>query len=214
MAQRSIFLDLSVLVDLSEVRRAAFVTAFNAHARGLPAPLAQTAWSPMSELKLDGLAPAAQLLALRAAHPELTLDEPAFYAALDAEVLAGAAALQLPARPREALAYLAPLCAARIEVVGALPHAEFLRLMVRMDVLLYVSLTECYPMLLLEGMAAGIPVLVSNTHRVLQGDAVLAQALVVQQPDSPDAVRERILAVVSAGSSSAQRSALAQAVEY
>ena len=106
--QRSIFLDLSVLVDLSEVRRAAFVAAFNAHARGLPAPLAQTAWSPMSELKLDGLAPAAQLLALRAAHPALALDEPAFYAALDAEVLAGAGALQLPARPREALAYLAP----------------------------------------------------------------------------------------------------------
>jgi glycosyltransferase involved in cell wall biosynthesis len=89
------------------------------------------------------------------------------------------------------LAYL-PLCAARIEVMGLLPHADFLQEMVRMDVLLYASLTECYPMLLLEGMAAGVPVVVSRTHRVLEGDAVLQQALVVEEPDSPDAVRDMI----------------------
>jgi hypothetical protein len=93
------------------------------------------------------------------------------------------------------LAYL-PLCAARIIVTGPLPHAQFLRELVRMDVLLYASLTECYPMLLLEGLAAGIPVVVSRTHRVLQGDAVLQQALVVEEPDSPDAVREKLVGAV------------------
>ena len=90
------------------------------------------------------------------------------------------------------LAYL-PLCRARLVVTGLLPHAQFLQEMVRMDVLLYASFTECFPMLLVEAMAAGIPVLVSRTHHILDEDPVLLQALLVEEPDSPDAIRERVL---------------------
>ena len=105
---RTVFLDLDVLVDLSECRREAFVQAFNACAAGAP-PLALPAWSPMSATKLEGLRPAAQLATLRAAHPTLTLDDAAFYAALRVNLVAAARARAYPsAAVAGALGFLAP----------------------------------------------------------------------------------------------------------
>ena len=90
------------------------------------------------------------------------------------------------------LAYLHG-CAAALVEAGSLPHGELLRELARMDVLMYVSFTECFPMLLLEGMSVGVPVVVSRTHRVLDGDPVLRQALVAEEADSPDSIRRVLL---------------------
>ena len=72
---------------------------------------------------------------------------------------------------------------------GYLAHGLFLEEAARMDVLMYVSLTECYPMLVLEAITLGIPVVVSRTHHMLDLDAVLAKALTVDEADNPENIK-------------------------
>ena len=79
-----------------------------------------------------------------------------------------------------------------IVITGFLEHDRFLAELSRMDVLSYVTLTECYPMLVLEAAAAGVPVVVSRTHRIFDNEPTLFEALVVFEADSPSAIAAKI----------------------
>ena len=87
-------------------------------------------------------------------------------------------------------------CAAPVVVTGLLPHAQFLQELVRMDIVMYVSLTECYPMLVVEAMSLGIPVVVSRTHHILDSDDLLRSSLVVDEADNPAAILAKLLEAV------------------
>ena len=88
-------------------------------------------------------------------------------------------------------------CAAPIVATGLLPHAQFLEELVRMDLVMYVSLTECYPMLVIEAMSVGIPAVVSRTHHIFDADEVLRESLVVDEADNPEAILSRLLVAVA-----------------
>jgi glycosyltransferase involved in cell wall biosynthesis len=88
-------------------------------------------------------------------------------------------------------------CVAQIVEMGVLPHDQFVAEATKMDVLMYVSLVECFPMLVLESAAAGIPILVSRTHHIFDSDPVLERALVVQEADNPSEMGEHLAALAS-----------------
>ena len=96
-------------------------------------------------------------------------------------------------------------CQAQIVETGLLPHDQFIVEVTKMDVLLYVSLVECFPMLVLESAAAGIPILVSRTHHIFDSDPVLDRALVVREADSPSEISQRLAALTSPAAREALR---------
>ena len=103
-------------------------------------------------------------------------------------------------------------CPAPVLVHGELPAPDFAALLARMDVVMYVSLTECSPGVLLESIAAGVPCLTGPTSPIYDGDADLSDLLIVRAPDDPSAIRaalSRLIAVLRTGSSDASGAAVA-----
>jgi hypothetical protein len=80
---------------------------------------------------------------------------------------------------------------------GDLPHERFLDLLAQMDLCLYVSLSECYPMLVIESLIRGVPCLTSHTHEILAYDEDLARRLIVDAPDNPAAIAEKAEAALA-----------------
>ena len=78
-----------------------------------------------------------------------------------------------------------------------LPHDKFAHLLRSMDMVLYVSLTECFPMMVVEAMSMGIPALTSATSPVYALDPVLERYLVVNQVDSPDHIARHVERVMA-----------------
>jgi len=74
---------------------------------------------------------------------------------------------------------------------GDVPYAAFLDLLGDMDVCLYVSLSECYPMVVAESLIRGVPCLTSRTHEIFEGDSELARELIVDAYDNPVAIAEQ-----------------------
>ena len=74
---------------------------------------------------------------------------------------------------------------------GNLPHKEFLELIGLMDICLYVSLSECYPMVVVESLIRGVPCLTSHTHEIFQYDRELGSKLIVEAHDNPIAIAEQ-----------------------
>ncbi len=93
------------------------------------------------------------------------------------------------------LFYLPP--GLRIVEHGDLPYDEFLELLGTMDLTLYVSLSECYPMVVAESLIRGVPCVTSHTHEILEHDAGLARSLLVEALDNPAAIAERAEAALS-----------------
>jgi len=86
-------------------------------------------------------------------------------------------------------------CAATIIVHGLLPQSELYSLIARMDVLLYVSLSESSGLMALDALSMGIPCIISHTGGYLREDSPLFQHLVVSELNSPKAIRLKILHV-------------------
>ena len=80
---------------------------------------------------------------------------------------------------------------------GWLSHGRLLLEVARMDAVMYVSMTECYPMLVIEAISSGIPVVTSLTHHILDSDAVLSSALIVTEPDNPENIRAILAGALS-----------------
>src|SRR5262249_51979985 len=80
----------------------------------------------------------------------------------------------------------------RLIVHGILPRTEFLELLSQMHANLYVSLTECYPMTVLESLALGAVCLTCNISPIFDRRPDLVEALIVPQHDNPYAIAKRL----------------------
>ena len=60
------------------------------------------------------------------------------------------------------------------------------------DVNLYVTFSECSPMLPLESLEAGVPCITGDNHHYFK-DTALEEYLVVSQEDNPETIKEKIL---------------------
>lgn len=84
----------------------------------------------------------------------------------------------------------------RVEVHGILPKDEFLKLYKKLDLTLYVSMTECFPMVAIESMQYGVPCLVSDTSDVYAFNPKLKSWLTVSTIDSPIGISKKIEEVI------------------
>ena len=87
-------------------------------------------------------------------------------------------------------------CPAPLVVHGKLSAAAFAALLARMDVLSYISLTECSPGVVLESVAAGVPCLAGATSPIYASDTSLSEMLVVNAPDDPAAISAAFARVI------------------
>ncbi len=69
-----------------------------------------------------------------------------------------------------------------------LPEGELRERMGRTHVSLYVTQSECAPMLPFESMAAGVPCLIGPTSHLFEDDPELAERLVVPYPDRAEVI--------------------------
>ncbi|KAI3637387.1 hypothetical protein MIR68_004036 [Amoeboaphelidium protococcarum] len=77
-----------------------------------------------------------------------------------------------------------------------IPHEEFIQLIQSMDINLYVSLTECFPMTIIESITVGIPALTSATSPIYTLDPMLQQFLVINELDSPDYIADAVIRIM------------------
>jgi len=77
------------------------------------------------------------------------------------------------------------------------PHESFLNVLAQMDVNMYVSLTEAFPMTVLESMTAGVPCLTSPTSAIFDNDKILRDALVVTELENPEAIAVAVVNVLA-----------------
>lgn len=84
----------------------------------------------------------------------------------------------------------------RIVVHGFLSKEEFNKLYGEMDINLYVSFTDCFPMTLIESMENGIPCIASDTSDVYSWSPKLREYLVVSKVDGPLGISEKISGVI------------------
>jgi hypothetical protein len=92
---------------------------------------------------------------------------------------------------KPAAAYLDAF-SSRIEIEGLLPHDRFLERLGDMHVNSYVSLTECYPMTVLESLELGVPCLTSHTAPLFDDAEYLFDALVVTRHDDAGAILSKL----------------------
>lgn len=85
---------------------------------------------------------------------------------------------------------------ARITVYGILPKAEFLKLYAGLDINMYISMTDCFPMVAIESMQYGVPCLVSDTSDVYSFNAKLKKWLTVSTIDGPIGISNKINEVI------------------
>ena len=80
----------------------------------------------------------------------------------------------------------------RVVVHGVKPHPEFLKTLGSMDANLYVTLSECYPMTVLESLRAGVPCLTSDTSPIFDDDDELRRLLIVRKLDDPSSIAQQL----------------------
>ncbi len=77
------------------------------------------------------------------------------------------------------------------------PREQLLAHMRATHATLYVTFTECCPMVPLESMSMGVPALVGPNSHLFEDDAYLFDRLVVPNPDRADVIADRIARVVA-----------------
>jgi SAM-dependent methyltransferase len=85
------------------------------------------------------------------------------------------------------LQYLPPsaLNGVTLKLHDGLSREATRRLMAQANVVLYATISECAPMVVLESLAAGVPCLTGNNHGLFDGIAELARHLIVSRTDDP-----------------------------
>ena len=73
-----------------------------------------------------------------------------------------------------------------------LPHAKLMAQMAVCHLNLYVTLSECCPMLPLESLSLGVPCLIGPTSHLFEDDEFLHQRLVVAEPERADRIAAAI----------------------
>lgn len=84
----------------------------------------------------------------------------------------------------------------RIKVYGILPKPEFLKIYKKIDINMYVSMTDCFPMVVIESMQNGIPCLVSDTSDVYGFSPKLKKWLTVSTIDGPIGIAKKLQEVI------------------
>jgi hypothetical protein len=74
--------------------------------------------------------------------------------------------------------------------INPLPHEKAVEKMAKMHLNIYVSLTECAPMLPLESLSVGSPCLLGPTSHYFLDHEYLHQRLVVPQPDNAESIAQ------------------------
>jgi hypothetical protein len=77
--------------------------------------------------------------------------------------------------------------------IDALPRHRAMEMLSRMHLNLYVSLTECAPMLPLESLSLGSPALLGPTTHYFLDNEYLHSRLVVPYPDNPEVIARRAI---------------------
>lgn len=90
------------------------------------------------------------------------------------------------------MSYLESLLEDKVVKHEFLDHDDFVNLISSMDINLYVSLTECYPMLFLESLSLGVPCLVGKTTEPIIEDKEIIKYLVIQDPENIEEIRNKI----------------------
>ncbi len=80
----------------------------------------------------------------------------------------------------------------RVKVHETLDRARTRQLMEQSDLVLYVTISECAPMVPLESLAVGVPCLTGNNHRLFDDFPELVRLLVVSREDDAWAIAEAI----------------------
>ncbi|MEI6304852.1 MAG: hypothetical protein WCP09_02420 [Candidatus Taylorbacteria bacterium] len=80
----------------------------------------------------------------------------------------------------------------RIKRYNILPHEEYAKIMQSMDINLYVSFTDCFPVTVVESLCYGIPCLTSDTSLVYTWSEYLKNNLIISKIDSPIAIRDKV----------------------
>ena len=76
-------------------------------------------------------------------------------------------------------------------VSNNLSRADLMRRMGKNDINMYVTFSECSPMLPLESMEMGVPCITGNNHHYFNGNK-LEDYLIVSQEDSVDMIKDKI----------------------
>lgn len=84
----------------------------------------------------------------------------------------------------------------RLKVHGILPKQDFLKLYEKMGINMYISMTDCFPMVVIESMQYGIPCLVSDTSDVYGFNKKLKDWLTVSTIDGPIGISKKIKKVI------------------
>ena len=84
----------------------------------------------------------------------------------------------------------------RIHIHGIMSKAQFLEIYKDIDINMYISMTDCFPMSVIESMQYGIPCLVSDTSDVYAWNNKLKDWLTVSTIDSPIGINKKIVEVI------------------
>lgn len=76
-------------------------------------------------------------------------------------------------------------------IKGSLPRYELIKRMSKNDINLYVTFSECAPMVILESFAVGVPCVSGNNHHYFKGSK-LYDYVIVNNESSPTAIKEKI----------------------
>jgi glycosyltransferase involved in cell wall biosynthesis len=88
---------------------------------------------------------------------------------------------------------------------GELPWDHFVQLQGSVDLNLYVTLSECFPMTPLESYSAGVPCLTSRTSAVFRSDAELWGLTTVDEADNPSAITAAATRLLSTSEEATER---------
>ena len=84
-----------------------------------------------------------------------------------------------------------------IKLPGILPHNELLNNIAKTDITLYVTHSECSPMIALESLALGVPCIVGPASGVYSISPYLEKMLTVNRVDCSSAIAQRINDVIN-----------------
>ena len=98
----------------------------------------------------------------------------------------------------EGLALVSALDVPLLQVVAdPIPYDQLLREIASTAVSLYVTVSECSPMLPLESFALGVPCLIGPSSHLFRDHALLREMLVVEQPYNPGLIADMALAAAA-----------------
>lgn len=80
--------------------------------------------------------------------------------------------------------------------IDPLPQAQLHARMKKTAMSMYITISECSPMLPLESFAMGVPCLVGPSSHLFRRNAVLNEALIVRKPHSVSEISDKILGIL------------------